>query len=161
MTHGLQHRLLRPWAFPSKRTGVGCHCLLQRIFPTQGSNSGLLPCRQTLYRLSHQGSIVACNNSPEMGPTASGPLAHTPQPSPHCPTALAVCALRLRSAWNVLLQIFRGLAPPSSSFGAHSLTLSRTEFSSFHQKLCTVLIHCHFYSFAFCLCLPIRIQSFN
>ena len=26
------------------------------IFPTQGSNPGLLHCRQTLYRLSHQGS---------------------------------------------------------------------------------------------------------
>ena len=28
-THGLQPtRLLCPWAFPGKRTGVGCHCLL-------------------------------------------------------------------------------------------------------------------------------------
>ena len=28
--HGLQpNRLLRPWDFPSKSTGVGCHCLLQ------------------------------------------------------------------------------------------------------------------------------------
>ena len=28
--HGLQPtRLLRPWAFPGKSTGVGCHCLLQ------------------------------------------------------------------------------------------------------------------------------------
>ena len=28
--HGLQPtRLLRPWEFPSKSTGVGCHCLLQ------------------------------------------------------------------------------------------------------------------------------------
>src|SRR5574337_1179073 len=27
--HGLQPtRLLRPWDFPGKRTGVGCHCLL-------------------------------------------------------------------------------------------------------------------------------------
>ena len=26
------------------------------IFPTLGSNPGLLHCRQTLYRLSHQGS---------------------------------------------------------------------------------------------------------
>ena len=26
------------------------------IFPTQESNLGLLHCRQTLYRLSHQGS---------------------------------------------------------------------------------------------------------
>ena len=30
---------------------------LQRIFLTQGSNPGLLHCRQTLYRLSHQGSL--------------------------------------------------------------------------------------------------------
>ena len=33
-----------------------CHFLLQGIFPTQGSNSGLPHCRQTLYRLSHQGN---------------------------------------------------------------------------------------------------------
>ena len=31
--------------------------LLQRIFLTQGSNLGLLHCRQILYRLSHQGSL--------------------------------------------------------------------------------------------------------
>ena len=35
---------------------MGFHLLLQGIFPTQGSKPGLLPCRQTLYRLSHQGS---------------------------------------------------------------------------------------------------------
>ena len=49
-------RLLRPWDFLGKSTGVGCHFLLQGIFPTQGSNPGLLHCRQTLYHLSHQGS---------------------------------------------------------------------------------------------------------
>ena len=28
--HGLQHtRLLHPWDFPGKSTGVGCHCLLR------------------------------------------------------------------------------------------------------------------------------------
>ena len=37
-------------------TGVGCHALLQGIFPTQGSNSGLPHCRWILYHLSHQGS---------------------------------------------------------------------------------------------------------
>ena len=36
--------------------GVHSHSLLQGIFPTQGSNPGLLHCRQILYRLSHQGS---------------------------------------------------------------------------------------------------------
>ena len=40
----------------SKNTGVGCHALLQGIFPTQGSNPGLPYCRQILYSLSHQGS---------------------------------------------------------------------------------------------------------
>ena len=29
---------LCPWNFPSKNTGVGCHFLLQGIFPNQGSN---------------------------------------------------------------------------------------------------------------------------
>ena len=31
-------RLLHPWDFPGKSTRVGCHFLLQGIFPTQGSN---------------------------------------------------------------------------------------------------------------------------
>ena len=35
---------------------MGCHALLQGIFPTQGSNPGLPHCRWILYRLSHQGS---------------------------------------------------------------------------------------------------------
>ena len=39
-----------------KNTGVGCHALLQGIFPTKGSNPGFPPCRQILYHLSHQGS---------------------------------------------------------------------------------------------------------
>ena len=34
---------------PGKDTGVGCHALLQGIFPTQGLNPGLLHCRQILY----------------------------------------------------------------------------------------------------------------
>ena len=37
--HGLQPaRFLSPWHSPGKSTGVGCHLLLQGIFPTQGSN---------------------------------------------------------------------------------------------------------------------------
>ena len=46
---GLQPtRLLCPWDAPGKNTGVGCHSLLQGIFPTQGSNPGLSHCRQIL-----------------------------------------------------------------------------------------------------------------
>ena len=41
--HGLQAaRLLCPWDSPGKNTGVGCHALLQGIFPTQGLNPHLL-----------------------------------------------------------------------------------------------------------------------
>ena len=41
---------------PGKNTGVGCHALLQGIFPTQGSNPVLQHCRWILYHLNHQGS---------------------------------------------------------------------------------------------------------
>ena len=35
-------RLLCPWDFPGKNTGVGCHFLVQGIFSTQGLNLHLL-----------------------------------------------------------------------------------------------------------------------
>ena len=41
---------------PHKNTEVSCHAHLQGIFPTQGSNPGLLHHRLILYCLSHQGS---------------------------------------------------------------------------------------------------------
>ena len=44
---------------PGNNTGVGCHALLQGIFPTQGSNPGLPHCRRILYHLSHQGSPIS------------------------------------------------------------------------------------------------------
>ena len=44
------------WDSPGKSTGVGCHFLLQGVFPTQGLNLGLLHGRQILYCLSHQGN---------------------------------------------------------------------------------------------------------
>ena len=37
---------------------MGVLSLLQGILPTQGSNPGLLHCRQILYQLSHKGSPV-------------------------------------------------------------------------------------------------------
>ena len=38
---------------------LDCHALLHRIFPTQGSNPGLLHCRHILYYLSHQRSPLS------------------------------------------------------------------------------------------------------
>ena len=45
------------WEYPDKNTGVGCHFLLQGIFPTPGWNPALPHCRQTFYQLSRQGSL--------------------------------------------------------------------------------------------------------
>ena len=57
MSDSLQpHGVYSPWDSPGQNTGVGNLSLLQRIFPTQGSNPGLLHCRQILYQLSHTGS---------------------------------------------------------------------------------------------------------
>ena len=44
---------LCPWDFPGKNTGVGCHFLLKGIFPTQGSNPGLLHWQVDSLPLSH------------------------------------------------------------------------------------------------------------
>ena len=43
------------WDFPSKNTGVGCHFLLQGIFPTQGSYPCPLHWQIDSLPLSHQG----------------------------------------------------------------------------------------------------------
>ena len=51
-----------PWGSPGKNTGVGCRFLLQKIFLTQGSNPGLLHCRQALTVFS-MGIIVVTTNS--------------------------------------------------------------------------------------------------
>ena len=52
-----------PWDSPGKNPGVGCHSLLQGIFPTQGSNPGIPHCRQILYHLSQE----SCKNTCETG----------------------------------------------------------------------------------------------
>ena len=65
--HELQPtRLPCPWDSPEKNTGVGSHSLLQGIFPTQGSNPGLLHCRQVVHCLSCQvlhesAAFVSCS----------------------------------------------------------------------------------------------------
>ena len=60
--HGLwPTRLLCPWNSQGKNPKMGFHSLLQGLFSTQGSNLGLLHCRQILYHLSHQGSPTFIN----------------------------------------------------------------------------------------------------
>ena len=62
-----------PWDFPGKNTEVGCHFLLQGIFPNYGSNLGLLHCRWILYQLSHQGSKAGREGSHEPFPADAEP----------------------------------------------------------------------------------------
>ena len=53
-TYGLQPAgLLHLWNSPGKNTGVGCHFLIQGIFPIQRLNPDLLHGRWILYHLSH------------------------------------------------------------------------------------------------------------
>ena len=54
-----------PWNSPGQNTGVGSLSLLQGLFPTQGSNPGLLHCSQILYQLSHKGSSSFLNEPTE------------------------------------------------------------------------------------------------
>ena len=65
---------------------MGCHFLLQGIFPTQGLNPGLPHCRQTIYRLSHQGSLKLHKNNNKQrlstNPRAGVVVPHTPTPIP-------------------------------------------------------------------------------
>ena len=53
-------RLLHPWDSLGKSTRVGCHALLQGIFPTQGLNPGLKHWQADFLPLSHQGSPYVC-----------------------------------------------------------------------------------------------------
>ena len=61
--HGLwPARLLCPCESPGEDAGVGCHFLLQGIFPTQGLNSSHLHCEQILYSLSQEGALCLKSN---------------------------------------------------------------------------------------------------
>ena len=51
-------RLLCPWYFPCKKTGVGCNFLLQGILLNQESNPRLLHLQVSSLPLSHQGSLL-------------------------------------------------------------------------------------------------------
>ena len=49
-------RLLCPWDFPAKNTGLGCHFLLQGIFPTERLNSSVCISRTAGRFFCHGGS---------------------------------------------------------------------------------------------------------
>ena len=63
------HGLHRPWNSPGQKTEVGSRSLLQGIFPTQGSNPGLLHCRRILYQLSHQDNPLLLSGAHKLSRT--------------------------------------------------------------------------------------------
>ena len=67
--------LLCPWNFPSKNTGVGCHLLLQRIFPTQGLN----PCILRLLHWQVGSLLTAPPGKPRLSSPAYSILLQPPE----------------------------------------------------------------------------------
>ena len=62
-----------PWGFSKQEyCGVGCHALLQEMFPTQGSDPGLLHCRRILHQLNYQASPLLSLQSTNVGNLISG-----------------------------------------------------------------------------------------
>ena len=76
--HGLHPTgILCPWDFPGKSPGVGCHFLLQEIFPIQGSNLHFLHCRWMICSLSHQGRFNLKVQVAQSCPALCDPIDYT------------------------------------------------------------------------------------
>ena len=110
-------RLLCPWNSPGQHTGVGCHSLLQAIFPTQGSNWGLSHCRQILYHLSHQGS-------PRILEWVAYPF-FSGSSWPRNLTGVCCTAGRLFTSWDTKEALILKSQPPSPYWKLHVHGLSK------------------------------------
>ena len=83
MAHHEPPRLLCPWDSPGKNTGLGCHALPPGIFPIQGWNPGLPPCRRTLYpRPPAKQMPIVCPT--QLHPTFCPDLCKIQEPLPSC-----------------------------------------------------------------------------
>ena len=102
--------------FSGKNTGVGSHSLLQRIFPTQGSNRGLLQCRQILYHLRHQGSPKHTVVNTYCGQRwAAGTERHTSRPRRGASQALFPLGQRLANCRGPDSKYFSDILPKQVS----------------------------------------------
>ena len=59
---------------PGKSSGMGCHALLQEIFPNQGSNPGLPHCRQIFLPSEPPGKPFKNHYTVYQNESLSGPL---------------------------------------------------------------------------------------
>ena len=97
-SYGLPTILLRPWDFPGKNTGVGCHFLLQRIFTTQGSNwvSHIAGRCFTVWAMSKMNERIERDTCTPLFITALFTIARTWK-QPRCPLADE----RIRKLWYI------------------------------------------------------------
>ena len=140
-------RLLCPWNFPGKNTGLGSRSFLQRISPTQGLNSGFLCCRQILLPSEPPGKpcclpgAAAAAKSLQLCPTLCDPIDSSP-PDSAIPGILQArtlewVAISLSNAWKGKVKVksfsrVRLLATPwTAAYQAlPSMGFSRQEYWS-------------------------------
>ena len=84
---------------PGQNTGVGNLSLLQGIFPTQGSNPGLPPCKWILYQLSHKGS-------PRIWEWAAYPFS-SGSSQPRNWTRVSCIAVKFFTNWDIREALYR------------------------------------------------------
>ena len=126
-------RLLCPWDFPGNNTGVGCHFLLQGIFPTQGSNPSLPHCMLFLYlwdiKEAHL-SIVLLLQQPKRTKT----LLQQPQQT-MTPWSIVPSLNRLWSLGDVLVISFSDLVSHGQPHQGHLsyVPLSTPRYLSSHS----------------------------
>ena len=109
---------------PGKNTGVGCHTLLQGIFPTQGMNLDLPHCRWILYCLSHQRRPYSC--SVQLAQSFSHvQFFVTPW------TVACQASLSITNSWSLLkLMSIESVMPSKRLILCHSLFLLPSVFPS-------------------------------
>ena len=104
-----------PWDFPGKNTGVGCHYLLQGIFPIQGLNlHSLLLLHWQADSLPLAPPRNLCNPPSTLSMTGPRPLSTFPR-AQHCPSCdsgqinlekrrlmwLSPCTISILATWAI------------------------------------------------------------
>ena len=118
-------RLLHQWDYPGKNNGVGCHALLQGIFPIQGSNTHLLHCRQILYHWATRLASKTWNEDVQ--------------------EELKIeekCTERIESSWKLIFKVkvkreeavTSGITPPREMW--FKMNTNRGRFGQRHSKGC-------------------------
>ena len=154
--------LLCPWDSPGKNSLGICHSLLQGIFPTQGSKTGLSHCRQILYCLNYQGSPISGLQTLSLSPCFPSPSffaswLHSLTLPPHLDSShmsFSLTAYGLGCTEHPQIQSFDSISKFDYIYRPRS-TLEGLEKDVFHSTLMCVLFP------ACALCCVQRITIFD